>query len=540
MNKFEKKIYEQLFAQKIDFYTKSINEFNYNYFEKKEKNAIKNKNMNKNEEFKNISKPLDYDIDFDEEITKKEPMLEKKASKKSKFVMLISTFVCFLLTIFAIYYIFSTTSDTDQIVAYYASYPTAKRVNNIKYFIDSNDQGYVIGDNNTNIEKTLTKFTKSFNEHDVDLDSDSMVYLNFASEDLNQVFKKNKNQINKWIENVDKITKEEKKHVVEYKEIEKKPTTSEKNNARISFYKKYGVFNNVISANKEYKENKDVIDQIGDFSLSDKKIKTVALDKYSPSKYIDFNKVILALNSATTQKYKKLNLIDSDSIKIVTLSEMKTFSQDIENLNFSDAKLKFASSFASDENFIKDFENLKSVLRNISTIEKNEVNDFNKILNDQSYVKKVKKLFEKVDYKVNNTYCKDFAKRTKNKKNSYLKQVTKCIKLQNNAYINSASINEEGVVSDIKSLNFISSEKNTSSLPITFVMFDTTQNAQKFLENYDKKEEKIKGKYSILYNNSNMLILLPYAKNSAVEKYLKPLDVNSWSYRNYYEQFNKS
>lgn len=544
MNNFERNIYEQLFAQKVDFFTRSINNVVVN--SRTEKNSSNIEDVTPT----NIDEFLDAQEE-DQPSSKIQPT--KKLSKKAKKVIALITTFLFLLTGAITYYLYTSTSDNDQIVLYKVNSETGKRINNIKYFIDSDKKGFIVTNKTNNIQSTLDEFIKNFDQSEMNLDVNTIPYLNLVSDDLKQQFQQNQDVIGNWLKIIDEIHFQEKTNIDEFNNAKNKATTSEQNSSLIGFYKSHGVFDKVVEANKLYKANKDVFDTIGDISLSDKNLTTVSFEQLSPSQYINYESLIQSLKSLTSEKYHNQKLISSKNVKIVTESELKEFDQDIEKLSIKDVSEKYSINVNSNnlESFAQDFEKLKTELRKITGVKKIADNDLNKGIQDQKFVAKVKELFTKFDHDIDQKYCERVIKtnlETSNisdeQKDKKLERLTtECNDIANAHEKRSPqfSLDASGVVNIVTSRMYQSVDDPRDV--ISLVQFENTKSAKKFLEDYTNRIDKIKDEKnadyvasSILYNNSNMVVLIPNGINDELTNYFAQAQIKDWTYYDYYEQ----
>lgn len=576
MNLFEKRINQNLFDQKMDFYSRSMNDFDLNSNKNKdfEQNNMNNQNKNNVENSPQLKQT------------------NQRNQFKLKNVAAVFVILTLIVTSLFIYFKFTNGTDNDQIVNYLANYPTAKKVNNMKQFIDSNNNGYVISTKDSKVETSLENFTKNFNNLDLDLSDDSSNYLNLATSDLKKLFKDNRDSIYSWLKHINKIKKSEKDNKNEYKELLKDKTTDQKNNALINFYKKYGVFEDVIESNNEYKKHKDVINQIGDFTLEEKNLTNISLEKYFKSGNFETKNLISKIISPTSKKYKDLKLLTGEDVKILSLKEVIDFSATLESLNYDTIINNYKIDLKGQNliNFLTEFENFKAYLRTISKLEKNSDNDLLKIIELQKLVTNVQSTFSTSDLNINQEYClqnyqnvvnevikdsktqqkisdeingidtnnsdldsksnsnsengseaksevKDNKKKSEKKScydvmNKYLKATT-----QNPSYDN-----VKGVETTVSSVNLTSLDSSSYGKNIVFIKFKTNQDAKNYLSSYDDNVQNLIDKKqnaqvnSVYYNGSNMVFLIPYAKNAQVDKYLSKFNISSWKYYDYFEQ----
>lgn len=576
MNLFEKRINQNLFDQKMDFYSRSMNDFDLNSNKNKdfEQNNMNNQNKNNVENSPQLKQT------------------NQRNQFKLKNVAAVFVILTLIVTSLFIYFKFTNGTDNDQIVNYLANYPTAKKVNNMKQFIDSNNNGYVISTKDSKVETSLENFTKNFNNLDLDLSDDSSNYLNLATSDLKKLFKDNRDSIYSWLKHINKIKKSEKDNKNEYKELLKDKTTDQKNNALIDFYKKYGVFEDVIESNNEYKKHKDVINQIGDFTLEEKNLTNISLEKYFKSGNFETKNLISKIISPTSKKYKDLKLLTGEDVKILSLKEVIDFSATLESLNYDTIINNYKIDLKGQNliNFLTEFENFKAYLRTISKLEKNSDNDLLKIIELQKLVTNVQSTFSTSDLNINQEYClqnyqnvvnevikdsktqqkisdeingidtnnsdldsksnsnsengseaksevKDNKKKSEKKScydvmNKYLKATT-----QNPSYDN-----VKGVETTVSSVNLTSLDSSSYGKNIVFIKFKTNQDAKNYLSSYDDNVQNLIDKKqnaqvnSVYYNGSNMVFLIPYAKNAQVDKYLSKFNISSWKYYDYFEQ----
>lgn len=548
MNNFERNIYELLFAQKIDFFTRSIN--NENSQSRNQKIQLENLNQTTKQIIVDTDTPLDI-------AEKDQPSWDvkesKKLSQKAKKRIAVVTVILFLISLIVGYFFYSNTNDNEQIVLYKVNSETGKRINNMKYFIDSNTKGFVVSNKQVNIQTALDEFIKNFDRSELDLDVNSIPYINLVSDDLKKQFLDNEKTINNWLKQIEEIRYQEKNNIEEFTNAKQKSTTAEQNSNLVGFYKSHGVFDLVVNSNKLYKDNKEVFETIGDISLSENNLTSISFDRLSPSQYINYDNLITNVKSYTNDKYHNQKLITSNDVKVVTENELKDFDQNLENQNVSEIISKYSLNVNNTnlENFASDFEKLKDELRKVTKVSANTDNDLNKHIQDQKFVAKIKELFGKFDHNADAKYCEKLIKTTIDKlninpeqKNKALENVTKqCNDLAKEHETSNPklSLNVPGILDTVSSKMYQSDGNSNNA--ISLVLFDSTKSAKNFLDDYNKKITEAKkhknsefSVSSILYNNSNMIVMIPTQINEEITKYLEQVQITNWTYYDYYEQ----
>lgn len=570
MNKFEQRIYDLQFSMQLDFFTRMINS----------NDTISNKHTKINGKKDLNVKPLDFEDYKDSKYVEVEPKQPKKINPK--FLKFGTLFLILVALIFGGYgfFVYSSNSDRDQIINYMVNSESAQRLNTTKYFIDSKQTGTLALSQGSKSEEVLSDLKNKLNG-DIKLDSTTLPYINLASNELKNSYRIYKNKIELWLSEINEIEYESKEFNSELKQIEALPTSEQRINSKLAFYKNHGLFDNVKKANQIYNENKQTFDELGDFDISNTTFKPLAFDQLVSSDLIDYGKLVENIQSFTDIKYKQHNLVEGTGVKIITDQELKEFVQKLENMDLATVESKFGKNVEEYnlENFTSDFQKLKKELRKKTGINENNDNNLNSNIEDQKLIQRVKNLFKNYDSQNDLLYCNQ-AKTTEYRSTT---QTTdkhgNTIEVNSDQDINDISKKCDEIISKRENVNpqtlvsaqgvnvIVNSkmyryENNGIDYPISLVLFNTSSDAQNFISERKKAlsdmSSNLKDKTnvdSIAYNGSKIVILLPNGTSNGINTYLSQVGIyiqasnyafgsnTSWSYydlhENYFDELGK-